>query len=180
MNRIRAAAIISIAVLVGAIPSHAQTQPSTEKFPKAEIVKLFPPVYPPLARQARISGEVRIEVRLRQDGTLTSADLVAGHPMLVQAAMESTRKSEFICANCVQAVSIYSLVYDFEIREGCHFGPHCERLDSDQAAITQSPGRVVISATPSCICDPRATLVRFRSSKCLYLWKCGHREVAED
>ena len=180
MKRLCARAIIPIAVLSGAV-LFAQVQPSQDNFPRtADIAKLTPPVYPPLARQARITGEVRIEIRLQQDGMVKSADLVAGHPMLVQAAMESVRKTEFACTNCVQSVTIYLLVYDFEIREGCHFGPHCELLDSDQTVITQSPGRVVVSAAPACLCDPSATRIRIRSARCLYVWKCGHRDIAND
>jgi TonB family protein len=180
MNRLYAPAIIGVAVLLSTVLS-AQTQPALETAQKtASVAKLFPPVYPPLARQARITGEVRISLHLRPDGAVESAEVIDGHPMLKQAALESARKSEFACTNCVQTVAVYSLVYDFEIGEGCHFGPHCQHLDSDQPVITQSPGRVVISAAPACLCDPSATRIRIRAAKCLYLWKCGHRDITDE
>jgi TonB family protein len=169
MNRLYAMAIIGVSVLLGTVLP-AQTQPALESSQKTtSVAKLFPPAYPPLARAARITGEVRISVHLRQDGSVESAEVIDGHPMLKQAALESARKSEFACAECIQPVAAFSLVYDFEISDGCHFGPHCQLLDSDQPVITQSPGRVVISAAPACLCDPSVTRIRIRSAKCLYL-----------
>lgn len=49
------------------------------------------PVYPPLARQARIQGQVRIAAILARDGSVTSMQLVSGHPLLVQAALDAVR-----------------------------------------------------------------------------------------
>jgi len=145
-----------------------------------KLIKLFPPLYPPLALQARIQGLVRVQLQVWADGSVESAALAEGHPMLKQAALDSARKSIFECLDCRQGVHHISLVYLFQIRDGCHFGPHCEPLDADQPIITESLGQVTISAAPLCLCDPSATLVRFRSVKCLYLWKCGRREVPDD
>jgi outer membrane biosynthesis protein TonB len=50
------------------------------------LTKLSPPIYPPLARQARITGDVKIQLTIRQDGSVDSAALFSGHPMLAQAA----------------------------------------------------------------------------------------------
>ena len=61
------------------------------------LVKLSPPVYPPLARQARIMGDVRIQLAIRRDGSIESSEGVSGHPLLKQAALESAQQSEFEC-----------------------------------------------------------------------------------
>src|ERR1700734_3848159 len=52
--------------------------------PQGEIVlnKLSPPAYPPLARQARIGGDVKIQLEIRLDGSVASAKVISGHPML--------------------------------------------------------------------------------------------------
>ena len=169
MRRFCKPAIISVFVLGGTV--FAQTQPSGEIPERAAVVaSLSNPVYPPLARQAHITGEVRLRLRLHEDGSVRSAEIIDGHPLLRQAASDSALKSEFACTECGQTESIYLLVYHFEIREGCHFGPHCEQLDSDEPLITQSAGRVTISASPLCTCDPSATLIRIRAAKCLYIY----------
>ena len=45
------------------------------------------PPYPPLARQARVSGSVKMEAILARDGTVQSLRLLSGPPLLTQAAM---------------------------------------------------------------------------------------------
>jgi outer membrane biosynthesis protein TonB len=37
------------------------------------VVSLFRPIYPPLARQARIAGDVVVKLEIRSDGSLQSA-----------------------------------------------------------------------------------------------------------
>lgn len=56
-----------------------------------QLVTYVKPVYPPLARQARIQGQVRIAAILARDGAVTSMQLVSGHPLLVQAALDAVR-----------------------------------------------------------------------------------------
>jgi TonB family protein len=178
MSRFSVAIVVSFALFASTILS-AQNQPSLDASQAASPAKLARPIYPPLARQARISGTVQIQLQLRKDGSVESAKVIDGHPMLGQAALESAQRSEFECAECIETAT-YSLVYVFELRETCHFGPHCEPLDNDQSLVTQSPGRVVVSAAALCTCDPAATLIKVRSARCLYLWKCGRQEVPND
>ena len=50
------------------------------------------PVYPRLARQARISGAVRMAVWISADGDVEGIRLMSGHPLLVKAAMDAVRQ----------------------------------------------------------------------------------------
>jgi protein TonB len=50
------------------------------------------PIYPALARDARISGVVRFEVVIGTDGRIINMQLVTGHPLLVPAAQEAVRQ----------------------------------------------------------------------------------------
>jgi protein TonB len=47
------------------------------------------PVYPPLAQQARISGQVRFTVVIGKDGSIQNIQLVSGHPLLAAAARDA-------------------------------------------------------------------------------------------
>jgi len=67
---------------------------------RVKLVKLSPLRYPPLARQARITGDVRVEVLIGTDGTVESAKMISGHLLLKQAAIESAQKSQFECRRC--------------------------------------------------------------------------------
>jgi len=58
----------------------------------AKIVKKVQPVYPLLARQTRIEGVVRLHVIIAKDGTIAQLELISGHPLLAQAAIDAVRQ----------------------------------------------------------------------------------------
>ena len=58
----------------------------------AKIVRQVTPVYPASARQARISGTVRIEAVIGRDGIIQSLQVTSGHPWLAQAALDAVRQ----------------------------------------------------------------------------------------
>ncbi len=51
--------------------------------------------YPPLARQARISGDVRFEIVIAKDGEVRNMTLLSGHPLLVSSATEAIRRARY-------------------------------------------------------------------------------------
>ena len=59
---------------------------------KARLIRQPKPMYPPLARQARIQGTVRLEAIIAKDGTIQQLRVVTGHPLLVQAALSAVRR----------------------------------------------------------------------------------------
>jgi periplasmic protein TonB len=59
---------------------------------QAKLVRQPKPVYPPLAKQARISGTVKLEAVIAKDGTIQNLKVIAGHPLLVPAAMEAVKQ----------------------------------------------------------------------------------------
>jgi periplasmic protein TonB len=50
------------------------------------------PVYPALARQARVSGSVVLQAIISRDGTIQNLHVVTGHPMLIQNAMDAVKQ----------------------------------------------------------------------------------------
>jgi protein TonB len=50
------------------------------------------PVYPPLARQARISGTVRLSAIINTEGRISQLRVLSGHPLLINAAMDAVRR----------------------------------------------------------------------------------------
>ena len=50
------------------------------------------PVYPPLARAARVEGPVVLAALISKDGTIENLRAIAGHPMLVRSAGEAVSK----------------------------------------------------------------------------------------
>lgn len=58
----------------------------------AKLVRQPRPVYPPLAKQARISGHVILNAIIGKDGTIQNLTLASGHPLLVPSAMEAVKQ----------------------------------------------------------------------------------------
>src|SRR5262245_24583710 len=101
-------------VLGGAMPVAVAPQPPPPPpAPKAEPPKVKAPVrvggkvrsphllrrtepmYPPLARAARIQGRVVLEATLTEQGRVADLRFVSGHPMLIDAAMQAARQWEY-------------------------------------------------------------------------------------
>ncbi|HOK46008.1 MAG TPA: TonB family protein, partial [Bryobacteraceae bacterium] len=56
------------------------------------LLERVQPVYPPLARQARIAGVVRVEALVGADGRVLRATAVSGPPLLRQSAVEAVQR----------------------------------------------------------------------------------------
>jgi TonB family protein len=61
----------------------------------AQIVTKVAPVYPPLARQARIQGAVVLKVQISKSGDVENLQLVSGHPILAPAAVEAVKRWKY-------------------------------------------------------------------------------------
>jgi protein TonB len=81
---------------MGAAPPPPRVTPSRIRqggnVTAAKLVNQVKPNYPPLARQTRISGTVRLHAIIGKDGTVQSLQLESGHPLLVQAALDAVRQ----------------------------------------------------------------------------------------
>ena len=93
--------------IIGAVPSAAPPPPPPpqEVRPKtptrirvggqvqqANLIRQPKPIYPPLAKQARIQGVVRFNAIIGKDGTIQNLQLMSGHPLLVPAAEEAVKQ----------------------------------------------------------------------------------------
>jgi len=83
--------VVTLAFL--AITAFAQTAPlriSADEAAK-HLIKGPQPSYPQLAEQARIQGNVILEIRIDESGSATDIRLISGHPMLAPAAIEAVK-----------------------------------------------------------------------------------------
>lgn len=166
--------------------SLAQNAVSSDVQPEAVVLtELSRPSYPPLARQTRISGDVDLMLRIRQDGSIESAVVTSGHPLLAQTALDSAQHSHFECRKCSETVTPLRLVYTFQL-----VGPNScctptkdvpkESQPGEQIhRVTQSLNHVTVIDQTACICDgwDVGDSRKVRSAKCLYLWRCGTPRV---
>ena len=53
------------------------------------------PVYPELAKRNRIRGVVKVEVVVRENGSVKSEKVLGGSPLLIDSAADAVRKWKF-------------------------------------------------------------------------------------
>jgi TonB family protein len=81
-----------------------------------KAVSLPLPPYPPIAKAAHASGNVKVQVTIDEDGNVISAHAVAGHPLLQSAAVAAARQAKFSPTKLsgqpikVQGVLVYNFV----------------------------------------------------------------------
>jgi protein TonB len=94
--------------IIGSVPSAAPPPPPVKvEAPKpvtpqrirvggnvqaAKTIRAPKPQYPPLARQARIQGVVKLNAVIAKDGTIQDLKAASGHPLLVPAALEAVKQ----------------------------------------------------------------------------------------
>ena len=59
------------------------------------LIRKVQPTYPPLARQARIQGQVVLQAQISKTGDIENLQLVSGHPMLAPAAIEAVKQWKY-------------------------------------------------------------------------------------
>ena len=93
--------------IIGSVPTAAPPPPPPPKVDKpvvpqrirvggnvqaAKLIRQPKPIYPPLAKQARISGHVILNAIISKDGTISDLKVASGHPLLVPAALEAVKQ----------------------------------------------------------------------------------------
>jgi protein TonB len=58
----------------------------------ASILTQTRPLYPALARQARIQGSVVLHAIIDKDGKVAQLEVISGHPLLVQSALDAVKQ----------------------------------------------------------------------------------------
>ena len=141
------------------------------------LTRLSPPVYPQIALTARVQGDVDVLLNIRRDGSVESATVISGPPLLQRAALSSADQSQFKCLDCLEEVNPYHLTYTFQI----DIPPDaCKEADGQNKPmsvehvpeVALSKDHVTLTGRPSPACIIEYAR-KVRSWKCLYLWKCG-------
>ena len=61
----------------------------------AKAVSMPEPTYPPIAKQAKASGRVVVQVVVDEKGNVISASAISGHPLLRAASVVAARRAKF-------------------------------------------------------------------------------------
>jgi protein TonB len=94
--------------ILGGVPSAAPPPPPKKKEPpppprpsiipvggrvqNAKLIRQPQPIYPQIAKSARISGTVELSAIIGEDGKIQLLTVVSGHPLLRQAALDAVKQ----------------------------------------------------------------------------------------
>ena len=73
-------------------PTPSHQAPRVSRMMEGNLIHRVQPLYPPPARQAHIQGQVVIRAVIRRDGMIENLQVLSGHPMLVQAAIDAVKQ----------------------------------------------------------------------------------------
>ena len=109
--------------VVGGIPTTAPAPPRVRvggMLVAPKILKKVPPVYPDLAKTARVGGIVIMEAVVGVDGRVADVKVLRGHPLLDQAAVEAVRQWRYqpLLLNGVPNEFILSVTVVFNMNTG--------------------------------------------------------------
>jgi len=136
---------------------------------------------------------------IHPDGTIEPIKPVGGEQLLVYAAVDSAKHSRFECANCTSLTESEPFTFSFRISEHPKPADPCcctELPNSNKSSpagsnasleddLTTIAGNHITVMSPGlCVCPDACpahaqtpSKFRFRSARCLYLWKCSTRLV---
>src|SRR5215470_3074227 len=78
-------------VIVPPRPS-VHTSPRVSVMMEGHLIHRVEPLYPALARQAGIQGQVLLQAIIGKDGTIENLRVIGGHPLLVRPAVEAVQQ----------------------------------------------------------------------------------------
>ena len=85
--------LFSVCLLVGLTQFASAQQDANESHRK--MTSKIVPLYPPLAHGMNLGGTVRIEAVVAANGTVKSASILGGHPVLGQSALDAVRRCKW-------------------------------------------------------------------------------------
>lgn len=98
MNRNLAKAFLAVALVLGAglaSPLKSAAQDVAPESAKRKVKTRVIPEYPPVARQMKVTGKVKIETTIAADGHVSNTKVIGGSPLLVSAAIDAIKKWRF-------------------------------------------------------------------------------------
>jgi TonB family protein len=88
---------------------------SAQSLPEPILKSGQMPIYPPIARAARIEGEVKVTFVLNEKGEVESVDVKSGHPMLRDATADIVKSWKFRLPDLFRTEWKYDTVFRYHL-----------------------------------------------------------------
>lgn len=90
--------LLGLALVLGgalAAPTQCSGQDAAADSAKRKVKMRVMPDYPPIAKQMKVTGRVKIETTIAADGHVSNTRVVGGSPLLVNSALDAVKKWRF-------------------------------------------------------------------------------------
>ena len=84
------------------------------------VVAAVASILSPIARQARVESDVKVEVKIDEKGNVQSAKVISGHPLVSKASETAAKKWKFNPLGQEASVRTVQLTFSFWCLTGCH------------------------------------------------------------
>lgn len=91
---------VAVGLLMAAMPLLAQ------QYDGRKIKHQVQPIYPELAKQANISGSVRLEVTVAPSGKVLDTKVLGGSPLLINSAEQAVKQWQYEPASDTSSVTV--------------------------------------------------------------------------
>lgn len=125
---------------------------------ESKLLRQVTPEYPELAKRARVQGSVILQITVDEEGNVTSLEVVRGHPMLIDAAVEAVKQWKYqptlLNGKPVPVIATVTVNFrlsedsNFEVQTGANLlepGTHRPVYIHDSGSLG---GAIELSATP--------------------------------
>ena len=141
---IRICALAAVLAMMPVILVSSRTHGETEQ---PAVVAAVSPMYPPIARAARVGGEVLVEVSIDRGGAVSSAKAIFGHKLIRTSAEAAAKQWRF--APLTDSSGEHRAVLTFAFR----LMPRCTAVEN-LTSIFSPPYKVEVRGEiPEFICD---------------------------
>jgi protein TonB len=85
---------------------------------QANLIHQPKPVYPPLARAARVQDYVMLQATISREGTIQDLKVLRGHPLLNEAAIEAVKqwryKPQTLNGQPIEVITTITVNFSFQ------------------------------------------------------------------
>lgn len=113
-NMSRASLFFSCAVLILIVSGSLARTINKAPNEAPMVVAAVAPILPPIARQARVEGDVKVEVKVDRNGTVQSTKVISGHPLVQKASETAATKWKFSALGQEPSVRTVQLIFRFD------------------------------------------------------------------
>ena len=99
-------------ILLGSVSVARNISESLNEQPT--VVAAVAPILPPIARQARVESDVKVEVEIDEKGNVQSTKVISGHPLVSKASETTAKKWKFSPLGQEPSVRTVQLTFSFD------------------------------------------------------------------